>query len=451
MRLHSDTQSDPEACWSPWHPEGSDQWDLAKVAHLHRRAGMGATWGQVRRDSAEGFERALRRILDGEAHGPDGRTAGEINEIAEAMVSSARREPSIERIQYLWFFRLIFSAHALAERMTLVWHGHYATSNQKVNNPLSMLEQNLAQRELWRSRISKLHLRMLTDRAMLVWLDGVASRKSQPNENLAREFLELFALGEGNYSEADIRAVSRAFTGWEGTSYNPEAIRFDEDEHDALPKTILGQTGNWTTEDVVRIACAEPSAAVHIAGRLFRAFVADGVAIPPGVIDSLAKVMRVEGDVDVARGIELILRSRLFFSDWCRGKRVKGPVELVVGAIRACERFDPPPDFIELDGRLARMGQRLFYPPNVAGWPDGLDWLRGPTILARAGFATAMAGDDSRDSQVAAKYGLDGPDRWADALALLILGTPRALDHLRRRSMTEAVRGVLAMPEAQLA
>ena len=113
-------------------------------------------------------------------------------------------------MQYLWFFRLIFSPHALAERMTLVWHGHYATSNQKVNNPLLMLEQNLAQRELWRSRISKLHLRMLTDRAMLVWLDGLSSRKSQPNENLAREFLELFALGEGNYTEADIRAVARA-------------------------------------------------------------------------------------------------------------------------------------------------------------------------------------------------------------------------------------------------
>ena len=286
---------------------------------------------------------------------------------------------------------------------------------------------------------------------MLVWLDGIGSRKSQPNENLAREFLELFALGEGNYSEADIRAVARALTGWEGSPYNPEAIHFDEDEHDGLAKTILGQTGNWATEDVVRISCAEASAALHIARRLFHALVADGVAIPPGVLEPLAKAMRVERDVDVARGIELILRSRLFFSDWCRGKRVKGPVELTIGAIRACERFDPPQDFIELDGWQARMGQRLFYPPNVAGWPDGLDWLRGPTILARGGFANAMAGVDSSHSRVAAKYGLDGPDRWADALALLILGVPRTHDHPRRRSMSEAVRDVLAMPEAQLA
>jgi uncharacterized protein (DUF1800 family) len=181
MPTRNDVVSDPDACWSPWHPTPLDRWDEAKAAHLHRRAGLGATWGQVVRDQRESFEAAMRRMLDGDTHGPDGRTAAEINEIAEAMVSSARREPSIERVQYLWLFRLIFSAHPLAERMTLVWHGHFATSNQKVSNPLSMLEQNLAQRELWRSRISKLHLRMLTDRAMLVWLDGLASRKSQPS------------------------------------------------------------------------------------------------------------------------------------------------------------------------------------------------------------------------------------------------------------------------------
>ncbi len=451
MQSHSDILSDAEACWSRWEPTGSDRWDEAKAAHLHRRAGFGATWGQVVRDQREGFEAAMRRVLDGDTHGPDGRTAAELNEIAAAMVSSARREPSIERVQYLWFFRLIFSAHPLAERMTLIWHGHYATSNQKVNNPLSMFEQNLSQRELWRSRISKLHSRMLTDRAMLVWLDGLASRKSQPNENLAREFLELFALGEGNYSEADIRAVASALTGWEGNSYNPESIYFDQDEHDGSAKTVLGQTGNWGTEDVVQIACDQPAAAIHVARRLFRALVADAVVIPTGALETLAKAMRVDGDVDIGRGIELILRSRLFFSDWCRGKRVKGPVELAVGAIRACERFDPPPDFIELDGWLARMGQRLFYPPNVAGWPEGLEWLRGPTILARAGFAAAMASDGSRDTRVAAKYGLDSPDRWARALATLILGTPRTLDQTQSGSMGAAVRDVLAMPEAQLA
>ena len=213
----------------------------------------------------EGVDLAVRRVLEGETRGPDGRPAREFADINEAMVSSARRDPSIERVQYLLFFRLIFTPHALAERMTLVWHSHYATSNQKVGNPLLMLEQNLSQRELWRSRVSKLHRRMLDDHAMLVWLDGLNSLKAQPNENLAREFLELFALGEGNYSEADIRAVARALSGWKGLAYSPENVHFDEEEHDSSEKTILGQTGPWRTGDVVRIACAQPAAAFHVA------------------------------------------------------------------------------------------------------------------------------------------------------------------------------------------
>jgi len=451
MNSRSDLLHDPEACWSPWRPTGSDRWDESKAAHLHRRAGLGATWGQVRRDTAEGFGPAVRRVLEGETHGPDGRPDGELADIIEAMVGSARRDPSIERIQYLWFFRLIFSPHALAERMTLAWHGHYATSNQKVNNPLWMLDQNLAQRELWRSRSSQLHRRMLRDPAMLSWLDGLGSRQSHPNENLAREFLEFFALGEGIYTEADVRATARALTGWQRPPSLSEGILFDEEAHDAGSKTLLGQTGPWGLDDVVRIACAHPSAAAHIARRLFRTFIADDVERPPGLLEPLAGAMRVDGDVDVARGIELILHSRLFFSEWCRGKRVKSPVELAIGAIRACERFDPAPDFVELEGWLTRMGQRLFYPPNVAGWPDGLNWLRGPTLLARAEFASGFAADASAITVVSKKYGLERSEAWAQALATLVLGPRRSKVQTKGRPPDAIVRDVLSWPEAQLA
>ncbi len=451
MRPLSDLPNDPGACWLPWRPAGSDRWDEGKAAHLHRRAGFGATWGQVIRDVSEGFERAVRRVIEGETHGPDGRPAQELTEIADAMVASARRDPSIERVQYLWLFRLIYAPHALAERMTLAWHSHYATGNQKVNDPLSILEQNLAQRSLWRAKISLLHRRMLRDRAMLTWLDALGSRKSQPNENLAREFLELFALGEGNYTEADIRAAARALTGWVADPSKPDGIWLDEDGHDAGAKTLFGQTGPWGLDDVVRIACAQPSAALHVARRLFRTLIADGIAAPPGVLEPLAAAMRVDGDVDVTRGIELILHSRLFFSDWCRGKRVKGPVEFAIGAIRACERFNPPPDFIELDGWLTRMGQQLFYPPNVAGWPDGLDWLRGPTLLARAGFAAAFASDATGFENVSKKYGLDRGDSWARSLATLLLGARPTVQHAKGRSTDAFVRDLLASPEAQLA
>ena len=192
MAPSADLLRDPKAAWSPWRPTDSDPWDEGKAAHLHRRAGLGATWSQVRRDVAEGFEPSVRRVLDGESHGPDGRPAAEFAEIVQAMVASARREPNIERVQYLWLFRLIFTPHALAERMTLAWHSHYATSYDKVRNPLPMLDQNLALRELWRSTIAQLHLRMLRDPAMIIWLDGLGSRKSQterePRPRVPRDF-----------------------------------------------------------------------------------------------------------------------------------------------------------------------------------------------------------------------------------------------------------------------
>jgi hypothetical protein len=442
---------DPKACWFPWRPTGSDRWDESKAAHLHRRAGLGATWGQVRRDAADGFEPAVWRVIEGESHGPDGRPADELADIIEAMVGSARRDPNIDRVLYLWFFRLIFSPHALAERMTLAWHAHYATSNQKVNNATWMLDQNLTLRAHWRSRISELHRAMLRDPAILSWLDGLDSRKSEPNENLGREFLELFALGEGIYTEADVRAVARALAGWKNSPSRSAGILFDEEDHDTEPKTLLGQTGPWGLDDVVRIVCAHPAAATQIARRLFRTFIADAVEPASGLLEALADAMRVDGDVDVARGIELIFNSRLFYSEWCRGKRVKTPLELVVGAVRACERFDPAPDFVELEGWLTRMGQRLFYPPTVAGWPDGLNWLRGPTLLARGHFASEFASDPAPIARVSKKYGLEGSQDLARILTTLILGPRQSIVPGAGCTPQAIVRDVLSLPEAQLA
>ncbi|MEJ7636667.1 MAG: DUF1800 family protein, partial [Singulisphaera sp.] len=258
-------------------------------------------------------------------------------------VDSARRSPSIERLQYLWLFRMVFTPHPLAERMTIAWHGHYATSNQKVNDPISMLEQNLTQRELWRAPMSKLLLAMLRDPAMLLWLDGIGSTKDRPNENLGREFLELFALGEGHYTERDVREVARALTGWVVRRGDRQLPVLDVSDHDAGAKAILGETGPWAVEDVVRIACRQPAAASHVARLLYRTFVSDVEPPSDELIAPLADAMRIPGDVEVVRGIETILRSRLFHSEACRGRHVKSPAAFAVGAIRSCEVFSPRP------------------------------------------------------------------------------------------------------------
>ena len=338
-----DLLDDPEAAWSRYRPSPAEPWDEARAAHLHRHAGFGATWGQVVRDKAEGFEPSIRRVLDGESHGPDGRPADAFAEVVAAMEESARRRPSIGRVQYLWLYRMILTPYPMAERMTLAWHGHFATSQRKVDDPVAMLDQNLAQRNLWRAPFGRLVARMLDDRALLTWLDGFESRKGRPNENLARELLELFALGEGNYSEADIKGVARALTGRRlirSEGYGGE-IQPDPSEHDDGPETFLGQTGSFGPEDVARIVVAQPTSAAHVARRLFRTFLSDVDEPPKALLESLAASIRTKDDVDVARGIEMVVRSRLFHSAWCRGRRVKGPVDYVVGAARAAELFDP--------------------------------------------------------------------------------------------------------------
>lgn len=457
--LQSD-HPNPRSAWEPYRPGADGPWDAARVAHLHRRAGLGATWGQVERDVREGFEPTLRRILDGEPAGPGGQPAADFEATVAAMEDSALRRPSIERVQMLWIYRLVFTPHPLREVMTLAWHNHYATSNDKVQIPDLMLAQNQAQRELWRARISQLHRRMLSDGAMRRWLDGLNSTREHPNENLAREFLELFALGAGHYTERDVREAARALTGWREADSKSHEVRLDPGDFDDGNKTILGETGRWGLDDLVRIACRRPEAAAHIARRLYRTFISDTDEPSPEVIAPLADSMRDDGDVDVARGIETVLRSRLFHSESCRTQHIKSPVSFALGAIRALELFDPPVDPVDLEIHLTRMGQRLFYPPSVAGWPGGPAWLDGQAIVARSNFAAWITEPSTwggRDAlaAVAERHRLKTPDAWLDAMATLLLPAPlspeaRAACSVRPPDRRITTRRLLSRPEAQV-
>ena len=437
---------DPGAAWEPYRPTPEAPWDAARVAHMHRRAGFGATWAQVRRDVAEGFEPSLRRLLDGEDRCPDGRSTADFDETVGAMRDSFLRNPSMGRVSLLWLFRMIGSPHPLAEVMTLAWHSHYASSQAKVSSPEAMLDQNLVFRKHWRSPISAQHKAILADAAMLRWLDGMGSVKANPNENLGREFLELFALGVGNYTERDVRETARAFTGWRQSNYTPLRVVFDPSDHDDDPKTILGEAGDWAQDDVVRIVCRQPAAAEHLARRLYRTFVCDVEEPSPELIVPLAAAMRTEGDVDVARGIEVILRSRLFHGEACRSKRVKSPAALAIGAARSCEAFGPPPRLDELEIHLTKMAQRLFFPPSVAGWRGGLSWLDNSTILARANFAAWFTGGEAG----LARDHFEKLAERVDEAELATLLVPTPVDPSGEADPAMVVRRLLSMPEGQL-
>jgi hypothetical protein len=199
--------SDP---WAPFESTDKDPWDLARVAHLHRRAGIGCTLAELRRDLEDGPRASVDRFLAPPKPGADEQEV--LGSLRQAVLDSA--DP--ERLKAWWLYQILYGSDPLRERLTLFWHGHFATSNRKVRSVPLMLAQN----ELFRTHALGPFADLLTgvsrDGAMLVWLDGVESKKAKPNENFAREFLELFTLGIGHYTEQDIREASRAFTGWTG-------------------------------------------------------------------------------------------------------------------------------------------------------------------------------------------------------------------------------------------
>ena len=447
---------DPESAWEPYEPSEAEPWDAARVAHLHRRAGFGATPAQLRRDLDEGLDASIRRLLDGEENGPDGRLAEEFESVSEAMLASARRDPTILRVRLAWLFRIVHGPHPMAERMTLAWHDHYATANRKVQDPLAMLDQNQNQRRLWDAPISELHRAMLLGDALQVWLDGPESTLERPNENLGREFLELFALGPGNYSEADVQAAARALTGFRlqrTDDLRSKAVRYDLRRHDDSEKTILGETGPWGPDDLVTIACRQPAAARHVARRLFTTFIDDIDPLPVPLVEALADRIRTAGDVDVRRGIETVIRSRLFHDVSTRGHRIKSPVEFAAGLVRCCAWYRPGPSASAVDIHLSRMGQTLLDPPGVGGWPGGLAWLNGPLLIARATFVAALAADPDAERSLrdaASAQGFDDPADWGAMLAALFL--PDGETGTRTPgTFIDALRSVSDRPDAQLA
>jgi uncharacterized protein (DUF1800 family) len=327
--------------------------------------------------------------------------------------------------------------------LTLFWHNHFATSNLKVNNAGFMLGQYELMRKHAQGNFRKLLQEMSHDPAMMVWLDTNQSRKGKPNENFARELMELFSLGIGtpekpNYTETDIREAARAFTGW--TIASGKAV-FNPNLHDDGPKTVLGKTGKFKGADIVHLCLDQKVCPSFIAGKLFRFLVSETVAPTPELLEPLAAQFR-KSDYDFGKLVETVLRSNLFFSPTAYRTRVKSPVDFALGIVRALEgRIGT----VVLAATLEGLGQNVFYPPTVKGWDGGTAWLNGQTLLERQNLALALTStEDARygrrtdPAALARKYGKKAvPVYWTkeDAAEHRV----RTLCHL-----------VLALPEFQL-
>jgi uncharacterized protein (DUF1800 family) len=378
-------QVDPEAAWQPWRPGAGDPWGRKWAAHLYRRAAFGASRDDLLEAERVGPRATVEMLLNGRPY------AGEIlDALIDAGRTAADRDDAGHQLRGWWLYCMMQGGHPLREKMTLFWHNHFATSMAKVQNPVLMFNQNCLLRNHALGRFGPFLQAVSRDPAMLVWLDSNNNVKGKPNENYARELMELFSLGVGHYSEKDIRDVARAFTGWrtDGTGF-----AFDARRHDDGTKTVLGQTGPWDGGDVVRIVLEQPAAARFLVRKLYHFLVSESASPPDSLLEPLCASFR-KSDYDITGLLGTILASRHFYSAHAFRQRVKGPVDYVLGAVHAVYRRPSDDDGLPsqvLVERLTAMGQQLFTPPNVKGWPGGRSWLNTSTLLARDNFASALA------------------------------------------------------------
>jgi uncharacterized protein (DUF1800 family) len=452
---------DLKGAWAPYAPDEKAPWNLRRVVHLHRRAGFAATWNELERDMRDGPAQSIDRLLQGRSREE---VPGNFRFIADQLASSAGDPP---RLKAWWVYRMYWSPDPLSERLTLLWHNHFATSNAKLNDPGGMRRQNEIFRQRGRSPFGELLKAVVHDPTMLIWLDASTNRKGKPNENLGRELMELFTLGVGNYTETDVKEAARALTGWKVAQ---GAFREWLPEHDDGEKTLLGHTGRWKGDDLVRILLEHPATSKRLAWRVCEWLMGEN-SLEATALDALAAGLR-QHDLDVNWAIETVLRSQAFFADKNLGNRLLGPVEYLVGVARALEYFDPAPSSMVLAEWAARLGQDLFYPPNVGGWPGGRTWLSTQAIIGRANYAAALV--EGRLSarpvpldgiRLARRHGRGGDlDDMLAFFVELLTGVPpqpefkkRLLDALGPKAAVDAdtvgaaIALIVASPEVQLA
>lgn len=302
----------------------------------------------------------------------------------ERRAEQQTRGQRYDELRAWWVREMATTPSPLTERMTLFWHNHFTSAQDKVSWPQSMAQQNvLLRRDALGSFATMLH-DVAKDPAMLQYLDGASNRKGKPNENFAREVMELFTLGEGRYTQRDVAEAARAYTGW-GVDPDTAAYVWQADRHDNGMKTVLGETGPFDGDAVLDILLARPETADFVVRKLWREFVSESP--DPAQIEPIAARFRASRyDIKVAlRGLFL---TDAFWDERNRGVLVKSPAEFVVGAVRAFDiGYESTAPFA---GAMRNFGENLFYPPNVKGWPGGETWINSSTLLARKQFVEQL-------------------------------------------------------------
>ena len=382
-------------------PLAPSRWNFDAAAHLTVRAGFGGRPDEIQKVEALGLERAVDMLVDATPdHYPPPAWADphdqdelrlqvqealtpEQKQLAQKLLNEQFRNEMKDLTRW-WIARMVNTPSPFIEKMTLFWHGHFATSGLKVRPAFKMWLQNETLRRNALGNFSTLVKAISRDPAMMVWLDVAQSKKENPNENFAREIMELFTLGEGHYTESDVKEAARAFTGYRINGPD-QSFKFAQQQFDSGLKNFMGKTGPWNGDQIVDIIVSQPQCARLIGAKIWKFFAYD---VPePNLVDALASELR-NGHYELRPFMKHLFSSEEFYSSQTRDSQIKSPVQLLVQALRTLPI--PLPDSSVLEFALRQMGQVPFFPPNVKGWDGGKSWINTATLTFRYKLARQL-------------------------------------------------------------
>lgn len=454
-----------------------ESWDRTHAAHLLNRATFGGTDADVSRVYDLGPVGAIDQLLDfpdapveeiSQTAGPDlagienyPRTAAdrralfqgkseEERKVLQQQIQQANNE-AIRDIAGWWMRRMAWGEYPLQEKLTFFWHGHFTTSARDERSAWLMWGQNETLRTYAAGNFAKFTHAIAHDPAMLDYLNNQQNRKAHPNENFARELMELFTLGIGNYTEDDVKEGARAFTGW---AHDGEGYVFRKFDHDTGKKNFLGRQGDFNGDDVIDIILQQPVCGTYIASRLWRWFVSEDY--DPAICQSLGQQLR-DNNYELRPVLRILFSSRAFYAQQNLGGMIKSPVQLIVGLSRQLGMDDFR--IGRLRDPLKQMGQEPLMPPNVKGWPGGRQWINTSTLFVRQNTALAMVADKAAKIRVEPNMRL--PEEAVEYWVARLIGRPISTERrqilvqsMNGRLTNDSLRGmiglIVSMPEFQL-
>jgi uncharacterized protein (DUF1800 family) len=404
--------NDPAWAWAPFQPDAARPWDLRLAAHLYRRAAFGGTWPELQRALSEGPPATIDKLVHPTPEGADfNRLYDDYEKTAAAFAGYGS--------QAWWLRRMIESPQPLHEQVTLFWNNHFGISKVHVKDNALLCRHTHVLRQHGLSNFEELLNAVLAEPAVWTCLGAGTNGKRGLSDSSVRIVMEQYTLGPGRCSDFDIREGTRALSGW---IVSQGELRFVPGEYDATPKKILGQEGEFDRKALVGILAKHPATGQWLAQQLVRWFISDTARPSEALLAPLAK--QLTGGGNTAKGVEMLLRSNLFFSTEAYRQKVRSPVELALGIIRPLEGRVGT---VRLAADLAELGQDLYEPPTIRGWAGGLSWINPLTMLGRAKLAEALLAESGTyegkldPAAVANRHGHQAKDGSRQFLADLYL------------------------------